>query len=338
MGRYTLLVSHPDLGEMSFPVAANGTYHIGSQSGNDIVLPLKDVSRRHAVLKVLDGYCHVTDLKSKNGTFVGGRPADSADFRFGETVRLSSASLVVLEEHAELSPSGPVSPVDGNDVDNATADPTDGHLGTFRVSDVVTLLGEIHGGLATRSLTGPVGWAVRALGAGGAMVLYGDHGGGVSLVASSGDLGGLVSDSAALRHMVERGRGSSSALHQFAEGDHTWLLGTLSQDHVLVIRCGTQIPAVSGLHALMKSLDILLDLPRAYQANGDASARRADAGVLRAGGRLNDALADVERRMIREALSLSEGRRGEAAKRLGVSVASLRRRIHRLGLETGEAT
>ncbi len=333
MGRYTLLVSHPDLGEMSFPVASNGTYHVGSQAGNDIVLPLKDVSRRHAVLKVFDGFCHVTDLKSKNGTFVGGRATDSADFRFGETVRLSSASLVVLEEYSELSPSGPVSPVDDESIGQATADPTAEHLGTLRVSDLVDLLGEIHRSLGTHSLTGPIGWAVRTLGAGGAMVLYGDGGGGVALVASSGDLGGLVSDSAALRRMVERGRGSGSAVHQLVEDEQTWVIGTLSRGHVLVVRCGKQIPAVSGLHALMTSLDILLDLPRFPHANDHASVGGGESGLVGPGRSLNDLLAETERRAIREMLTSSAGHRGEAAERLGVSRSSLRRRMHRLGIE-----
>ncbi len=333
MGRYTLLVSHPELGEMSFPVAVNGTYHIGSQSGNDIVLPLKDVSRRHAVLKVLDGFCHVTDLKSKNGTFVGDRPADSADFRFGETVRLSSASLVVLEESSELSPSGPSSPIDDSNRESATADPTSDHVSTLRVADVVSLLKEIHGGLGARSLTGPLTWAVRSLGVGGGMVLYGDGGGGVALVASAGDLGGLVSDSAALRRMVERGRGPEAAVYQYVEDHQTWVLGTLTGGHVLVVRCGRQVPGVSGLHALMKSLDILLDLPRSYPTGGNAGSSFSNAMMVPGGGTLDEILAETERQLIREKLAACGGQRHEAAEQLGVSASSLRRRIRRLGME-----
>ena len=338
MGRYVLIVTHPDLGEMSFPVVANGTYHIGSQTGNDIVLPLKDVSRRHAVLKVLDGFCHVTDLKSKNGTFVAGRPTDAADFRFGETVRVSSASLVVLEEGSEMSPSGPVPPVEvGGDPADA-AEPTAEHLSALRVADVVVLLGEVRRAMTTRSLTGPLGWTVRTLGAGGAMVLYGDDGGGVSLVASAGDLGGLVSSSAALRRMVERGRGSEAALHQTVEDGQTLVIATLSRGHVLVIRCGDQIPGVSAFHVLMRSLDILLDLPRTVHAAGTDHAESTSGGAGGQGRRLEEILATTERRLISEALAACGGVRRDAAAQLGVSPSALRRRMHRLHMTVDETT
>ncbi|RPH56722.1 FHA domain-containing protein, partial [bacterium] len=53
---------------------APGRHVVGSQAGVEIPLDEPGVSRRHASLTVLrDGGVLVTDLESKNGTFVGGR-------------------------------------------------------------------------------------------------------------------------------------------------------------------------------------------------------------------------------------------------------------------------
>ena len=46
---------------------------IGRVSGNDIVLPKGNVSKRHSRLTFRDGHVEIADLKSTNGTYVNGR-------------------------------------------------------------------------------------------------------------------------------------------------------------------------------------------------------------------------------------------------------------------------
>ncbi|HVR03176.1 MAG TPA: FHA domain-containing protein [Polyangia bacterium] len=46
---------------------------IGRVSGNDIVLPKGNVSKRHSRLLVRDGHVEIADLKSTNGTYVNGK-------------------------------------------------------------------------------------------------------------------------------------------------------------------------------------------------------------------------------------------------------------------------
>jgi serine/threonine protein kinase len=51
-----------------------GTVSVGRDAGNDIILPVKQVSRNHARLQCDQAGCVVTDLGSTNGTFVNGTP------------------------------------------------------------------------------------------------------------------------------------------------------------------------------------------------------------------------------------------------------------------------
>jgi predicted component of type VI protein secretion system len=45
---------------------------VGRQRGCDMRIPSAEVSRRHCLLRIKDGYLTVEDLKSANGTFVNG--------------------------------------------------------------------------------------------------------------------------------------------------------------------------------------------------------------------------------------------------------------------------
>lgn len=49
---------------------------IGRTQTNGVMLPKPNVSKRHAVIQVKDGHVVVNDLKSTNGTWVGGRKID----------------------------------------------------------------------------------------------------------------------------------------------------------------------------------------------------------------------------------------------------------------------
>ena len=54
------------------------------------------------------------------------------------------------------------------------------------------------------------------------------------------------------------------------------------------------------------------------------------------GMRLDEALADVERRLLQQALERSDGVRKHAAKLLGISFRSIRYRLDKLGIAAAE--
>ena len=74
---------------------------IGRQSGNDVVVPDEQVSRKHAEVEERDGSLIVTDLGSSNGTFVNGtRISTPQTLRNGDTVQVGTTVLRVVENQA----------------------------------------------------------------------------------------------------------------------------------------------------------------------------------------------------------------------------------------------
>lgn len=68
---------------------------IGRVAGNDLVLPLPDISRQHCMLEVKDGRALLTDLGSTNGTYIEGkRLAAPTALSDGAHVGLGSFTLV----------------------------------------------------------------------------------------------------------------------------------------------------------------------------------------------------------------------------------------------------
>ncbi|MDB4983146.1 MAG: domain containing protein, partial [Myxococcales bacterium] len=62
---------------------------IGRVSGNDIVLPKGNVSKRHSRILLKDGHIEISDLKSTNGTYVNGK-------KITETVVLGATDRVYV--------------------------------------------------------------------------------------------------------------------------------------------------------------------------------------------------------------------------------------------------
>jgi len=70
---------------------------MGRQSGNDVVVPDEQVSRRHAEIEERNGGLVVTDLGSSNGTFVNGTRITSAQtLQPGDTVQVGTTVLKVV--------------------------------------------------------------------------------------------------------------------------------------------------------------------------------------------------------------------------------------------------
>ena len=117
MAHYILVYNHPEHGERRYELESNTTYRIGSRTDSDILIPLKDVSRHHAILETFERSFQVTDLDSKNGTFVNGQPVASVEFRCGDTLNISSARLDIIEVSSdtfrrlpEVRPTPPLEP------------------------------------------------------------------------------------------------------------------------------------------------------------------------------------------------------------------------------------
>ena len=78
-------------------VVKAGTRSIGSSPTSDIVVPVFGVSKKHAVLEIIDGVLVVVDAGSKNGVFVNGARTERATLQPGDWVQLGPAALRVEE-------------------------------------------------------------------------------------------------------------------------------------------------------------------------------------------------------------------------------------------------
>ena len=74
---------------------------LGREAGLAVRIDRPGVSRRHACIRVEGGRATLTDLDSKNGTFVGGEPVSSPRvLHDGDEVRLGLRACVVLQRSA----------------------------------------------------------------------------------------------------------------------------------------------------------------------------------------------------------------------------------------------
>ncbi|MBN2091974.1 FHA domain-containing protein [candidate division KSB1 bacterium] len=75
-----------------------GQSSLGRGGDNDLVLPHPSISRKHALLKVADAKILVTDLESKNGTFINNnRLVDTDYLKPGDTIKFGEVSFTVKE-------------------------------------------------------------------------------------------------------------------------------------------------------------------------------------------------------------------------------------------------
>jgi hypothetical protein len=71
---------------------------IGRHSTNDIPLPDRTVSKRHAVIGRVRGQSVVKDLGSRNGTFVNGQKVEKAILSCGDRLKVGSVMLRFFQE------------------------------------------------------------------------------------------------------------------------------------------------------------------------------------------------------------------------------------------------
>jgi adenylate cyclase len=104
-----LSIRHPDGREELSTLCAGSVVRVGRQTGNDLVLIDKRVSRFHAVLNTSTAGVVLSDLQSLNGTFVNGRRISvPVDLRSGDAILIGDTSfhVEIIFEAGERSPGG----------------------------------------------------------------------------------------------------------------------------------------------------------------------------------------------------------------------------------------
>jgi len=289
MARYILVYNHPEEGEKRFELANRKSYRIGSKPDNEIVLVQNDVSRHHAILRVRDGNFHVTDLDSKNGTFVNGQRVAAADFNCGDMIQVSSARLVVVEVGSGSFPSLPELGSDSRQSDgDVDGEETVGVSAGASAEEMVSLLVTTSNAVRLGAVAEPLKWAVERFGLPGAAVLYRDNDDNVAMVSSAGELGPLVRSSDALTH-VARGQerfSGGTRIQQVNELGDSLLVAPMRRDHVLVARFTGQPPAIGDLRAVIAAIEAVLCSGNPPGLAARVAAERRDHEVRRFGSPL----------------------------------------------------
>ncbi len=111
---------------------------IGRQSTNDIPLPDRTVSKRHAVIGRVRGQAVVKDLGSRNGTSVNGQKVEKAILASGDRLKVGSVTLRFFQEDETSK---------GKDAESTTTSQCVQRLGKCLVEagivDEMTLLGAL---------------------------------------------------------------------------------------------------------------------------------------------------------------------------------------------------
>lgn len=100
------------LGE--YPLERGGTLSIGRLKSNDVVIENLAVSGHHAKIDWVGNGFLLTDLKSKNGTFVNDQMVSSHWLKHGDVVTIGKHILVFTYEEGEVQPQGPAAEGDMN--------------------------------------------------------------------------------------------------------------------------------------------------------------------------------------------------------------------------------
>ena len=125
-----------------------GENSVGSRTGNTIVLPVRGVSRRHALLTVEPAGLTLEDLGSRNGTRVRGVRVQRSRLERGDEIRLGPVTLRLEEVEAEdaalaIAMDSGQSPEPGLSASDTTGTPLDepGHSGLALLETLVARMG-----------------------------------------------------------------------------------------------------------------------------------------------------------------------------------------------------
>src|SRR5215467_2272215 len=101
--RVTLkVIGGPHKGQV-YTFAGHDTFLVGRSKRAHFRLPAKDryFSRLHFLVEVNPPHCRLTDLGSRNGTFVNGQKATKADLKAGDRIKAGRTILRVSMKRSE---------------------------------------------------------------------------------------------------------------------------------------------------------------------------------------------------------------------------------------------
>ena len=134
---------------------------IGRERASDLALPDRYLSRQHARLFLRQGKLMVEDLGSRNDTFVNASRIEApTPVRAGDTIRLSSSTISILEDEsgpaekaAEVAPLGKTLFVSSSDLltqyVGGASDATRDEAGLRRQAERLRILNEVHQAVAS---------------------------------------------------------------------------------------------------------------------------------------------------------------------------------------------
>ena len=89
---YLIVLAGTNIGEM-FKLGEQGLV-VGRGAGADVSLVDDDVSRRHALVRIVDGETWIEDAGSRNGTFVNGDKVEKHRLADGDKIRIGSTTIL----------------------------------------------------------------------------------------------------------------------------------------------------------------------------------------------------------------------------------------------------
>lgn len=97
-----IVMTHP--GKTKLVPLQKPDTRIGRGDANELVIDSERVSRLHAVVTVGDSSVTLTDLDSRNGTFVNGMRIQSQTLKNGDGIRIGDCEMRFLEADREIQP------------------------------------------------------------------------------------------------------------------------------------------------------------------------------------------------------------------------------------------
>src|SRR2546428_5999070 len=186
-----------------------GENWVGSVAGNAIVLPVRGVSRRHALLTIDPEGLTLEDMGSRNGTLVKGVRIQRTRLRTGDEIRVGPVRLRLEEVEPEdtkiaISVSSDDAPAAGLPADDTTGTPVE-ELGRIGLGLVEGLIGCLCAS-PEPDLAGLVALLCRQLGATSACIFEVQKGEPVALGTY-----GVLPDLSRHRRFVELVRGAAAS-------------------------------------------------------------------------------------------------------------------------------
>jgi len=275
MTRYMLVYMHPDLGEQRFELRVGSTYRVGSRSFADIVIPQRDVSRNHALLRVGEHGLHVTDLESKNGTWVNGKRVSSAEFFPGDRLQFSSAELTVLEvSSGTFALAEEIRPAGRKGQKEKTGSETVQYHRVSIPEDLAALMEDLADFIGHGSLSAILQGTAERFGLTCILLFFCGEEGELALVSSWGELSnvatfrdtfqelllGMARDTGRPRHQIDR----------LTLGESVFMAAGLGEGFCLIMGCEGDIPATDDLRAIVAAFRVVV----AVRENGDRKIQR----------------------------------------------------------------